>query len=225
MRHRIRTLLTIMLGGCLFVPAVTMPLLEVTVYIRPTQLVALFFPEEHPKESMQPSRLRPFFKSLLQGLTTASSAGTDGRAPKSAPLLRGSRTEILTPEGTLEVWHKQRSIVGIELCRQKHFFVAFAIVVFSILVPIVKMALLTYYAVSPRYVPVATEKWLHLLHKHQQVEPLIAATLVAFLSVNAAEHPSGAFYLSSSLKSGFYLYVAYFLASIYANETVTFRGS
>lgn len=128
MSYRIRTLLAIMLGGCLFVPAVTMPLLEITVYIRPTQLGALFFPEEHPKESPQPSRLRPFFKSLLQGLTTASSAGTDGRAPKSAPLLRGSRTGILTPEGTLEIWHKQRSIVGIigELCRQKHFFVAFA---------------------------------------------------------------------------------------------------
>ena len=49
--------------------------------------------------------------------------------------------------------------------------------------------------------------------------------LIAFLSVNAAEHPSGAFYFNSSLKIGFYMYIAYFLTSIYANESITFRES
>lgn len=203
MRHRscIRTLLALLLGGCLFVPAVTMPLLEVTVYVRPTQLPALVFPADPPKEGQHPARLQPFFKGLGEGLRV--------------------------PEGTRAVWHKQRSIVGIigELVRHKHFFVALAIVVFSILVPLGKMALLASYAVSPRPMTAATERWLHLLHKHQQVEPLIAATLVAFLSLNAAAHASGAFYLSSSLKSGFYLYVGYFLTSLYANATVTCRGS
>jgi hypothetical protein len=200
-RSRIRTLLALLLGGCLFVPAVTMPLLEVTVSVRPTQLPALVLPVGPRKEGQHPSRLRPFFKGLGEGLSG--------------------------PEGTRTVWQKQRSIVGIigELWRHDHFFVACAIVVFSLLVPIGKMTLLASYAVSPRPMTATTEKWLHLLHKHQQVEPLIAATLVAFLSLNAAEHPSGAFYFSSSLKSGFYLYVGYFLSSIYANVTVTGCGS
>jgi hypothetical protein len=200
-RSRIWTLLALLLGGCLFVPAVTLPLLEVTVYVRPTQLPALLFPAEHPKEGQHPSRLQPFFKGLGEGLRV--------------------------PEGTRAVWQKQRSIVAIigELWRHNHLLVACAIVVFSILVPIGKMALLVSYAVFPRPMTAATERWLHLLHKHQQVEPLIAATLVALLSLNAAEYPSGAFYFSSSLKSGFYLYVGYFLTSIYANATVTCQGS
>jgi len=202
MRHRSRiwTLFALLLGAGLFVPAVTLPLLEVTVSVRPTQLPALLFPAEHRKEGKLSSRLQPFFKRLGEGLRV--------------------------PEGTREVWQKQRSIVGIieELWRHNHLFVACTIIVFSILVPIGKMGLLAFYAVSSRSLTATTERWLELLHKHQQVEPLIAATLVAFLSLNAAEHPSGAFYFSSSLKSGFYLYVGYFLTSIYANATVTFRG-
>lgn len=203
MRHqsRIQTLLALLLGGCLFVPAMLMPLLEVTVYVRPPQLPALVLSTEPHKEGRPPSRLQPFFKGLGEGLSV--------------------------PEGTRTVWQKQRSIVGIigELWQHKHPFVACVIVVFSILVPVGKMTLLASYAVFPRPMTAATERCLHLLHKHQQVEPLIAATLVAFLSLNAAEHPSGALYFSSSLKSGFYLYVGYCLSSIYANATVTDQRS
>ena len=161
----------------------------------------LLLPQKNPQEGKQRSRLGSFWKEFGKGLGI--------------------------PEGTCEVWQKQRSIVAIigELWRHNHLFVACAIVVFSILVPIGKMALLASYAVSPRPLTAATARWLELLHKHQQVEPLIAATLVAFLSLNAAEHPSGAFYFSSSFKIGFYLYVGYFLTSIYANATVTCRGS
>ncbi len=123
---------------------------------------------------------------------------------------------LKTPEGEIEAYSKTRSILGTvqQLFSDGDWFVGFLVMLFSVIVPVMKMTLLL---VGDKAAAVgrAVSKWA-------MADVFVVAIFVAYLAGNASEDVGGLLNLKASLEWGFYCFLGYCLFSV-ASAQLTAR--
>lgn len=115
-------------------------------------------------------------------------------------------------EGTIKVYEKERSILTAvnELYKSGYGFVAFLVVFFSAVIPIVKLLLIIAYSIREvrifKSISNALSKW-------SMVDVFAIAIMVAFLAANSYNF-DGFLQISAKFEIGFYFFLAYCLLSI-----------
>ena len=136
---------------------------------------------------------------------------------------RGSVTQMMSmmgiedPTGELDAYTKTRSILGTvkELYETGNPFVAFLVVLFSVIIPVTKILLLLLAAFALK--PAAgstTLKVTGIMSKWSMADVFVVAILVAFLASNAKNDLEDLVILRATLHSGFYFFLAYCIFSI-----------
>jgi uncharacterized paraquat-inducible protein A len=124
-------------------------------------------------------------------------------------------------DGTVQAYHKTRSIFGTarDLYQDNHLLVAFLIVLFSIVIPVLKGVLIlaaqlcTNATLSDKFnrVSSAASKW-------SMADVFLIGVFVAFLAANAVEKEGGFLTFEAELETGFYYFLSYCLLSILASQ-------
>ncbi len=119
--------------------------------------------------------------------------------------------------GSQEVLNQTRSIIGTigDLNENGHSFVAFLILLFSVLVPIAKAVAMMFVALSPsRSATSKTHHFVGIISKWSMADVFVVAIFIAFLSLKTNEN------LSAELRSGFFYFTAYCILSIVAVQLI-----
>lgn len=121
-------------------------------------------------------------------------------------------------EGSIEVYRQTQSIVGFadELSRSGNQLVAVLIVLFSIVVPVVKLLIMAWSMASPPALSVTLLRVNAALSKWSMADVFVIALLVAFMAGRAAGHAGELLKMHAQLGPGFYYFLAYCLFSIAA---------
>ena len=123
-------------------------------------------------------------------------------------------------EGQMQAYHSTRSIWGtaMELARTENLLVAVLIIVFSVVVPSIKLSLQTIalFLTGPqlrrRFL------WLNaVLSKWSMTDVFVMALLVAYMAGSAAGKMGDMLTMDARLEVGFYYFLAYCLFSIAAS--------
>jgi len=141
-------------------------------------------------------------------------------SPDIMPMIGGMAVKLmdtLNAEGKISAYEKQRSILGTvgELFESKHYLVGLLIILFSVLIPLGKAAMMVVSTLaktaswSPRLLKVskAISKW-------SMADVFVVAIIVAFLAANASKDNGEILSLQAEFGSGFYFFLAYCLLSI-----------
>jgi len=129
-------------------------------------------------------------------------------------------------EGSIEVYRQTQSIAGFagELASQGNMLVAMLIVIFSMVVPLLKMLIL---AIAIAVPATASEPLLRInaaLSKWSMADVFVIALLVAFMAGRASGHAGELLRMHAELGPGFYYFLAYCLFSIAAGALLTVRA-
>lgn len=154
---------------------------------------------------------------------------------KEAILTSGSIPNFLMPvtmdvlnqinvTGTVVIQDTAKSILGTAqgLWQDGNLLVAFLIVFFSLIVPVVKLALL-----GSAYL-FKTSKWAQifrkssgLLSKWSMADVFVMALIISFLAIKASSGQSALLQTEISLESGFYYFLGYCLLSILSSQLLS----
>jgi hypothetical protein len=165
-------------------------------------------------------------------ITTTLDKGELTVLGKEAILNSGSIPNFLMPM-TLEVFNQiqvsgsvvvqdtAKSILGTaqDLWQDENLLVAFLIVFFSVVIPVLKLGLLGFssmmqrFAWSGRYA-----KWSALLSKWSMSDVFVMALIISFLAIKASANTSTLLQTNIQLENGFYYFLGYCLLSILASQ-------
>ena len=123
-------------------------------------------------------------------------------------------------KGQLEAYRSTRSMCGTveELARTGNLAVAFLIVFFSLVIPVVKLLLQGMSLFVSRVDSLRHLLWLNaVLSKWSMSDVFVMGLLVAFMAGRASEQAGELLTMSATLESGFYYFLAYCLFSIAAS--------
>jgi len=123
-------------------------------------------------------------------------------------------------KGQLEAYRSTRSMWGTveELARTGNLAVAFLIVFFSLVIPVVKLLLQGMSLFVSRVDSLRHLLWLNaVLSKWSMSDVFVMGLLVAFMAGRASEQAGELLTMSATLESGFYYFLAYCLFSIAAS--------
>ncbi len=130
----------------------------------------------------------------------------------------------LRVSGTVSAFDKTNSIIGTarELFNNNHRSVAFLIILFSVIIPVLKALLLLFAQLPLRpaiknrllWVSSVTSKW-------SMADVFVVAIFVAYLAAKGMQENRGLVDFDADLGSGFYFFLAYCLISILGTQLVT----
>ncbi len=125
--------------------------------------------------------------------------------------------DTLDIQGTQQVYEKSRSILGTvkELWDSGNGGVGFLVVLFSVIIPVLKGAMILGATLAKQWV------WrgqalntANLVSKWSMADVFVVATIVAFLAANASQDAGEIVTLHARFGQGFYFFLAYCLLSI-----------
>ncbi len=140
--------------------------------------------------------------------------------------IAGRLIDSMDTEGQVDVYQQHRSILGAvqELARTGHVLVAFLVILFSVIVPVVKGGLVVYGnvgAASPareRASSVANS-----LSKWSMADVLVIAIFIAFLAARATQNSGELVRFDADFGQGFYFFLGYCLLSITSAQLMPAR--
>ncbi len=129
-------------------------------------------------------------------------------------------------EGTVQVFESTRSLLGTmtHLIESNHLFVGLLIGIFGIIIPVIKLVLITYSSITKSQEK--QEKLLKisgLLSKWSMSDVFVMAVFIAFLAMNANEDAINTVQMNAELGNGFYYFAVYCLLSIFSSQLMEKR--
>lgn len=131
--------------------------------------------------------------------------------------MAASLLDSLNVSGEVVVYEKTRSILGtvFDLMGTGNIVVGFLLMLFSVIVPLIKIFLMLAVRVFPQPFFHGTGQTIaQLISKWSMVDVFVVAIIVAFLAGNASGHMDEIFVLNANFESGFYFFLGYCLLSI-----------
>ena len=120
-------------------------------------------------------------------------------------------------EGELEAYQITRSIWGtvIELGRNDHLLVAFLVMLFSVVIPTLKLLMQFLYLLVdiPRFQQIL-QTIILAISKWSMADVFVMALIVSYLAGSASGQMGNLLHMESRLEPGFYFFLAYCLFSI-----------
>ena len=201
MQRRLLVLLLIVVSVALLYPGVTQPVMTLTGTLE---------------------------KSMVAELGIDMVAGEDAD-PETRQLLSmfSSFLGFDQMEGQITAYQTTRSIWGTvnELATTGNLPVAFLIVFFSVIIPLLKLCLQATALVLPKSQWRAPLWWLNArLSKWSMADVFVMAMLVAYMAGSASGQMGDMLTMSSELEVGFYYFLAYCVFSIAAGSLMVESG-
>jgi hypothetical protein len=201
MQRRLLVLLLIVVSVALLYPGVTQPVMTLTGTLE---------------------------KSMVAELGIDMVAGEDAD-PQTRQMLSmfSSFLGFDQMEGQITAYQTTRSIWGTvnELATTGNFPVAFLIVFFSVIIPLLKLCLQATALVLPKSQWRAPLWWLNArLSKWSMADVFVMAMLVAYMAGSASGQMGDMLTMSSELEVGFYYFLAYCVFSIAAGSLMVESG-
>ena len=201
MQRRLLVLLLIVVSVALLYPGVTQPVMTLTGTLE---------------------------KSMVAELGIDMVAGEDAD-PQTRQMLSmfSSFLGFDQMEGQITAYHTTRSIWGTvnELATPGTLPVAFLIVFFSVIIPLLKLCLQATALVLPKSQWRAPLWWLNArLSKWSMADVFVMAMLVAYMAGSASGQMGDMLTMSSELEVGFYYFLAYCVFSIAAGSLMVESG-
>jgi hypothetical protein len=143
------------------------------------------------------------------------------QTPQFVASMAESLVSSLSFEGSVEAYSQTRSIIGTveALINSEHFFVAFLIAFFSIVIPVVKgLVWITISFMKDGGFRNGLARANSMLSKWAMADVFVVAVFVAFLAANAIEKEGGLISFEARLGDGFYYFSGYCLISIFASQ-------
>ncbi|MCX2974815.1 paraquat-inducible protein A [Halieaceae bacterium IMCC8485] len=201
MQRRLLVLLLIVVSVALLYPGVTQPVMTLTGTLE---------------------------KSMVAELGIDMVAGEDAD-PQTRQMLSmfSSFLGFDQMEGQITAYQTTRSIWGTvnELATTGNLPVAFLIVFFSVIIPLLKLCLQATALVLPKSQWRAPLWWLNArLSKWSMADVFVMAMLVAYMAGSASGQMGDMLTMSSELEVGFYYFLAYCLFSIAAGSLMVESG-
>ena len=201
MQRRLLVLLLIVVSVALLYPGVTQPVMTLTGTLE---------------------------KSMVAELGIDMVAGEDAD-PQTRQMLSmfSSFLGFDQMEGQITAYQTTRSIWGTvnELATTGNLPVAFLIVFFSVIIPLLKLCLQATALVLPKSQWRAPLWWLNArLSKWSMADVFVMALLVAYMAGSASGQMGDMLTMSSELAVGFYYFLAYCLFSIVAGSLMVESG-
>jgi hypothetical protein len=119
-------------------------------------------------------------------------------------------------KGTIKVYDSERSIltaVG-EMYKAGYGFVAFLVVLFSVIVPIIKIGLIISYSVTKKAI---FQSIANIISKWSMADVFSIAIIISFFAANSYKF-DGLLQMNAKLGVGFYFFIAYCLISIASSQ-------
>lgn len=168
-------------------------------------------------------------------ITTTLDKGELTVLGKEAILTSGSIPNFLMPvtmelmnqinvSGTVVIQDTAKSILGTAegLWQDENFLVAFLIVFFSLVVPVLKITLLAIsYLMKNSKTGMRIENTSGLLAKWSMADVFVMALIISFLAIKASAGTSTLLQTEIKLESGFYYFLGYCLLSILSSQLLT----
>lgn len=168
-------------------------------------------------------------------MTTTLDKGELTILGKEAILTSGSIPNFLMPmtmevlnqinvTGTVVIQDTAKSILGTAegLWQDENFLVAFLIVFFSLVVPLVKITLLAISYLMPNSkTGVTLANTSGLLSKWSMADVFVMGLIISFLAIKASAGTSTLLQTEITLESGFYYFLGYCLLSILSSQLLT----
>ena len=201
MQRRLLVLLLIVVSVALLYPGVTQPVMTLTGTLE---------------------------KSMVAELGIDMVAGEDAD-PQTRQMLSmfSSFLGFDQMEGQITAYQTTRSIWGTvnELATTGNLPVAFLIVFFSVIIPLLKLCLQATALVLPKSQWRAPLWWLNArLSKWSMADVFVMAMLVAYMAGSASGQMGDMLTMSSELEAGFYYFLAYCVFSIAAGSLMVESG-
>ncbi|HIA07955.1 MAG TPA: paraquat-inducible protein A [Chromatiaceae bacterium] len=182
-------LLVLLLAYVLLVPGLTQPMLSLTGTVDKAEMMEL------GKETiLSNENLNNMIKSMAAGLI--------------------DRMDV---QGEVPAYQKTRSILGTvqELFNAHQYFVGFAIMMFSVIIPVLKgiLVIMVHLRREGRLRSMGINV-SNLISKWSMADVFLVAIIVAYMATNATQHTEQLFSLTAEFGTGFYYFLAYCLLSI-----------
>ncbi|MEE9493581.1 MAG: paraquat-inducible protein A [Gammaproteobacteria bacterium] len=120
-------------------------------------------------------------------------------------------------EGSIVAYQKTRSILGTvrDLAESSNYLVAFLIMLFSVIVPILKGLMLSA-SIALKEHPIAHKGRLFsgAISKWSMADVFVIAIIVAYMAANASQQSGELMTLTATFGQGFYFFLGYCLLSI-----------
>ncbi len=135
-------------------------------------------------------------------------------------MIRGF-VQQLKLSGTIQVYDKTRSVLGAveDLLNNQHYFVAFLIGFFAVVVPIIKaLLLLLAMLLRPGRLVDTLLRFSALIGKWSMVDVYVIAIAVSYLAFNAWGESGGLIRMHAEFGNGFFFFSGYCIVSILAAQ-------
>lgn len=121
--------------------------------------------------------------------------------------------DSLQIKGYFKVSEQTRTIVetAIDLYKEKYFFVAILVLLFSIVIPLIKMTIMSIYLATKNSTLLA---WNAALSKWSLADVFAIGIFIVFLASNSTMGGSNLIQFNSVLHAGFYWFISYCILSI-----------
>ncbi len=132
----------------------------------------------------------------------------------------------MNTEGQVEVYRQQRSILNAvsELGRNGHVLVAFLVMLFSVIVPVTKGALIAYGNIgADNESKRKASRIANALSKWSMADVFVIAIFIAFLAIRATQNSGEVILFDADFGLGFYFFGAYCLLSIASAQLMPAR--
>ena len=190
MNQRLLALLVLAIAYACLIPGVTLPVLDLSGALEKREVAELG-------------------KQMINNSGNSTVAMFGGIA--------GKLIDSMDTEGHVDVYQQRRSILGTvrELANNGHLLVAFLVILFSVIVPVLKGGLVVYGNVGTatptreRAARVASS-----LSKWSMADVFVIAIFIAFLAARATQNSSELVRFDADFGDGFYFFLGYCLLSI-----------
>ena len=121
--------------------------------------------------------------------------------------------DSLNIKGSFKVSEQTRTIIetAIDLYKEKYFFVAILVLLFSIVIPLIKMAIMSVYLATKNS---KLLEWNSCLSKWSLADVFAIGIFIVFLGANSTLSGENLIKFNSVLHSGFYWFLSYCLLSM-----------
>ena len=198
MNQRIVALLVLGLAYVFLVPGVTLPVLDLSGALEKREVAEL------GKQMINDSR---------NGL--AIFGGIANRL-----------IDNMNTEGQVDVYQQRRSILGAvqELARTGNLVVAFLVILFSVIVPVIKGGLIVYGNIGvDNDARQRASRVANALSKWSMADVFVIAIFIAFLAARATQNSGELVRFDAHFGSGFYFFLGYCLLSIASAQLMPAR--
>ncbi len=120
-------------------------------------------------------------------------------------------------KGKIQAYEKTRSILGTvkDLADSKNYLVAFLIMLFSVIVPVIKgLLILTSFAMRNNPIAITSSRISNAISKWSMADVFVIAIIVAYMAANATQNSDEIFVLNATFGPGFFFFLSYCLLSI-----------